>query len=127
MCEPFKPVTREEAAEILSVSLTTLDELIKAGIFPPPRSIGAQRRKYWHPDVFYSCLDRALTTDEPEAPCDAHSRAEPPAPASSHRSASRVRVSPAEQVTPHEPARNRTRGRPDVRARQAARLRELNQ
>jgi hypothetical protein len=53
---PFKPITREQAAEILSVSLTTLDAMITSGVLPPPRQLGDCRKLYWHPDVFYAAL-----------------------------------------------------------------------
>lgn len=126
MCEPFKPITREEAAEILSVSLTTLDELVKAGALPAPRALGGQRRLYWHPAVFYSYLERALTTGEPEAPCDARSRPQPPAHAPSTRSVPPEPGTPAVRASRRGPSPKSTHGRPDVRAREAERLRKLN-
>ena len=67
MTTPFKPITREEAATILSVSLSTLDNMITSGVMPEPRTIGGSRRKYWHPDVFYPWLDQQLRS-EPLAP-----------------------------------------------------------
>jgi excisionase family DNA binding protein len=57
---PFKPITREEAAEILCVSLSTLDNMVASGAMPAPGSIPGSRRRYWHPDVFYSWLDQQL-------------------------------------------------------------------
>jgi DNA-binding transcriptional MerR regulator len=62
---PFKPVTREDGARILSVSLATLDHLIETGVLPPPRSLGGGRRVYWHPDVFYGRLDELLRSGTP--------------------------------------------------------------
>jgi DNA-binding transcriptional MerR regulator len=59
---PFEPITREKAARLLSVSLGTLDHMIETGVLPPPRSIGG-RRVYWHPDIFYGCLDQLLRAD----------------------------------------------------------------
>jgi DNA-binding transcriptional MerR regulator len=60
---PFELVTREKAARVLSISLATLDHLIETGILPPPRSLGSSRRLYWHPDIFYGCLDQLLRSD----------------------------------------------------------------
>jgi hypothetical protein len=59
---PLTPVTREDAARILSVSLSKLDEMIEDGILPPPRTLGG-RRLYWHPHIFYSRLDQLLRSD----------------------------------------------------------------
>lgn len=73
---PFTPVTREEAARILSVSLGTLDAMIEAGELPAPRSLGG-RRLYWHPDVFYGWLDKLLRGETNPA---ADSAGERPAP-----------------------------------------------
>ena len=127
MCEPFKPVTREEAAEILCVSLTTLDELIKAGTFPPPRSIGVQRRKYWHPDVFYSCLEKALMTEEPETPRDAEGRTHLAVPARSTQTTLPEPRTSAGKATRRGSSAKIPHTHPDIRAREAARLRALNQ
>jgi excisionase family DNA binding protein len=63
--QPFTPITREDAARILSVSVTTVDHMIVTGVLPLPRTLGAQRRLYWHPDEFYGALNRALRSDAP--------------------------------------------------------------
>jgi predicted DNA-binding transcriptional regulator AlpA len=60
---PFELVTREKAVRVLSISLGTLDHLIETGVLPPPRSLGSSRRLYWHPDIFYGCLDQLLRSD----------------------------------------------------------------
>lgn len=83
MTEPFKPITREEAAEVLSVSLSTLDNMIGTGALPAPVSIHGSRRKYWHPAIFYGWLDKELRRDPSmhDAPFDtrAHDQShEPP-------------------------------------------------
>lgn len=62
---PFKPVTREDGARVLSISLGTLDHMIETGVLPPLRALGGGRRLYWHPDIFYSCLDQLLRADTP--------------------------------------------------------------
>ncbi|WP_083518450.1 helix-turn-helix domain-containing protein [Dechloromonas denitrificans] len=53
--QPQKLVTKEAAAELLSVSKRTIDNWIADGTLPPPTSIG--RRVYWHPEAFRSWQD----------------------------------------------------------------------
>lgn len=55
---PFTPITKENAAQILSVSVRTIDHYVRDGRMPAPVHLG--RRAYWHPDVFYAWLHRAL-------------------------------------------------------------------
>ena len=50
--QPQKLITKEAAAELLSVSKRTIDNWIADGTLPPPTSIG--RRVYWHPETFRS-------------------------------------------------------------------------
>jgi predicted DNA-binding transcriptional regulator AlpA len=52
MCERFKPVTRQMAAEILGISLTTLDALVASGALPAPKPLRGCRRVYWLPEEF---------------------------------------------------------------------------
>lgn len=54
----FRPVTKEAAAEILSVSVRTIENWITSGTMPAPASIAG--RRYWHPKVFFAWLDHAL-------------------------------------------------------------------
>lgn len=66
MTEPYKPITKESAAEILSVSKRTIDNWLADGTIVEPSTIG--RRVYWHPDVFYAWLNERLgirTASEP--------------------------------------------------------------
>ncbi|MEX3944353.1 helix-turn-helix transcriptional regulator [Paraburkholderia sp. BR10937] len=55
---PFTPITKESAAQILSVSVRTIDHYVADGRMPAPVHLG--RRAYWHPDAFYGWLHRAL-------------------------------------------------------------------
>lgn len=55
---PFKPVSKNDAAELLGVSTKTVDNYIKAGLLPLPRPFGG--RELWHPDIFFACLRDAL-------------------------------------------------------------------
>jgi excisionase family DNA binding protein len=64
---PFTPITKEDAAQILSVSVRTIDHYVQDGRMPAPRHLG--RRAYWHPDAFYAWLHRALGA--PDAVADA--------------------------------------------------------
>lgn len=55
---PFKPLTKDEVAEILGVSIRTVENYVSEGHMPAPVSLG--RRVYWHPDLFYAWLDGFL-------------------------------------------------------------------
>ena len=58
MTEPYQPITKEAAAQILSVSKRTIDNWLADGTIVEPSNIG--RRVYWHPDVFYRWLNERL-------------------------------------------------------------------
>ncbi len=70
MTEPYSPITKEMAAEILNVSKRTIDNWLADGSIVPPHNIG--RRVYWHPKVFYAWLDQKLGLD-----CDTASNPRP--------------------------------------------------
>lgn len=55
---PFVPMTKECVAEVLGVSIRTVENLVKSERMPAPGYIGG--RVLWHPDVFYGWLDQAL-------------------------------------------------------------------
>jgi phage terminase Nu1 subunit (DNA packaging protein) len=63
---PYQPITKEDAARILSVSKRTIDNWLADGTIVQPNNIG--RRLYWHPDVFYAWLDERLGVNA--APCN---------------------------------------------------------
>jgi predicted DNA-binding transcriptional regulator AlpA len=109
MTKPFKPITREEAADILKISLSTLDNMIASGAIPVPVSINGSRRKYWHPDILYSWLDRELRRDtsKTDVPPETHSRDTPRKP-------------PGRKATPPMGIADR------ARIRNAARIAQLN-
>ncbi|MCX2861352.1 hypothetical protein OOZ63_05815 [Paucibacter sp. PLA-PC-4] len=55
----FKPVSKADVAEILSVGCTkTIDHYIKEGLLPQPVKFSA--RDLWHPDDFYGFLSAIL-------------------------------------------------------------------
>ncbi len=55
MSTPYRPVTKEAAAELFSVSIRTIDNWIANGTLPMPKSVG--RRVYWHPAVLRAWED----------------------------------------------------------------------
>ena len=62
MSTPYKLITKEAAAELLSVSKRTIDNWIADGTLPMPTSIG--RRVYWHPDAFRHWEDGKLGLEQ---------------------------------------------------------------
>lgn len=58
MTEPYIPITKQMAAQILNVSKRTIDNWLADGTIVQPQAIG--RRVYWHPQVFYAWLDQRL-------------------------------------------------------------------
>lgn len=70
----FKPLSRVDVAEILGVSIRTLDNWQRSGRLP--RSVDIGGRAFWHPKDFFFWLDQTLRQKAPEAvhaPSDAHS------------------------------------------------------
>ncbi|GAC1604209.1 MAG: hypothetical protein NVS3B25_33340 [Hymenobacter sp.] len=63
MSSAFKPIRKEDAAEILGVSLRSIDNYISDKQMPEPGRLG--RRVYWHPELFYEWLDAVLRSTSP--------------------------------------------------------------
>lgn len=59
MTHAFKPLTKDDIAEVLGLSLRTVENWVNDGTLPLPKKLG--NRVYWHPNVFYSWLDRRLS------------------------------------------------------------------
>lgn len=57
----FKPLSKEDLADVLGVSIRTIENWVSEGILPPPTKLG--NRTYWHPNAFYAWLDRRLSAD----------------------------------------------------------------
>ena len=57
----FKPLSKEDLADVLGVSTRTIENWVAEGILPPPTKLG--NRVYWHPNSFYAWLDRRLSGD----------------------------------------------------------------
>ena len=58
---PFRPMSKEEIADVLGVSSRTIENWVNEGIVPAPKKLG--NRVYWHPNVFYAWLDAYLLSD----------------------------------------------------------------
>ena len=67
--QPFaqKLITKEEAAELLSVSKRTINNWIADGTMPKPVTVG--RRIYWHPETF-GTWQKSLFVTEPKQSAD---------------------------------------------------------
>lgn len=112
-CHPLNPLHAKKAARLLSVSLATLDHMIDTGVLPPPRSIGG-RRVYWHPDIFYGCLDQILRAERI-----------PAGDADSSNSVNQTDVRESKRATRIDPSTD-LRSVQTARERDCARLAELN-
>lgn len=68
----FKPLTKDAIADVLGISLRTIENWVNDGTLPAPKKLG--NRVYWHPNAFYAWLDHRLTSnDETEVLADATS------------------------------------------------------
>jgi predicted DNA-binding transcriptional regulator AlpA len=55
----FKPLSKEDLAEVLGVSTRTVENWVNDGVLPPPTKLG--NRVYWHPVNFYDWLGNRLS------------------------------------------------------------------
>lgn len=62
MADTYFPITKERAADIMSVSKRTVENWVADGTMLAPTTIG--RRVYWHPDAFYSWLNQKFGFSE---------------------------------------------------------------
>jgi excisionase family DNA binding protein len=58
----FKPLTKDDIAHVLGVSLRTIENWVNDGTVPAPKRLG--NRVYWHPTVFYGWLEQRLNADD---------------------------------------------------------------
>ena len=61
---PFRPLTKEDVADHLRVTVRCVETWVEEGKIPSWRKIGT--RCYWHPDVFFGWLAEYLKSDAPE-------------------------------------------------------------
>lgn len=54
----FKPMSKDDVADVLGVSLRTVENWVNDGTLPAPAKLG--NRCYWLPSLFYSWLERRL-------------------------------------------------------------------
>jgi excisionase family DNA binding protein len=58
----FKPLTKDDLADVLGVSLRTIENWVNDRTLPAPKKLG--NRVYWHPNVFYAWLEHRLTAED---------------------------------------------------------------
>ncbi|WP_374710117.1 helix-turn-helix transcriptional regulator [Burkholderia thailandensis] len=56
--ESFTPLTKQAVADVLGISVRSVENWINDGTLPAPVKLG--NRVYWHPDVFFGWLSRRL-------------------------------------------------------------------
>lgn len=56
--ESFTPLTKQTVADVLGISVRSVENWINEGILPAPVKLG--NRVYWHPEVFFGWLSRRL-------------------------------------------------------------------
>jgi predicted DNA-binding transcriptional regulator AlpA len=88
---PFKPLSKNDVADVLGVSLRTLENWVNDGSLPAPAKLG--NRCYWHPAVFYAWLERRLlgggVTADAGAPDAPHAQTSVPEKANLEKSSAR--------------------------------------
>lgn len=118
----FKPLSKINVAEILGVSVRTIENHIAAGLLPAPASIG--NRRYWHPDVFYTWLGKRLLGEGQDASI---SEVKDPAATDTPQSGPAESGIPSGVIQARRPAQPRVNGSmvERARARDSAALRKL--
>lgn len=98
----FKPLSKHDLADVLGVSIRTVENWCNDGTLPAPSKLG--NRVYWHPNTFYSWLDRRLSVDAATADALQESpTVQPPPPQKS-----KPRCQPATAKTELDKIRGRT-------------------
>jgi len=64
----FKPLTKDDIADVLGISLRSIENWVNDGTLPAPKKLG--NRVYWHPNAFYAWLDHRLTADAADEPAE---------------------------------------------------------
>ncbi len=58
----FKPLTKDDIADVLGVSGRTIENWVNDGTLPAPKRLG--NRVYWHPGVFFGWLEHRLVGED---------------------------------------------------------------
>ena len=61
MSAPFRPLKKEDVADVLGVSVRTVENWVDDGLLIAPKKLG--NRVYWHPTAFYGWLEQRLTEE----------------------------------------------------------------
>ncbi|MBO7820339.1 helix-turn-helix transcriptional regulator [Burkholderia pseudomallei] len=65
--ESFTPLTKQAVADVLGISVRSVENWINDGTLPAPVKLG--NRVYWHPDVFFGWLSQRLLEQVVEVTC----------------------------------------------------------
>jgi excisionase family DNA binding protein len=58
----FKPLTKDDIADVLGVSGRTIENWVNDGTLPAPKRLG--NRVYWHPGIFFGWLEQRLVGED---------------------------------------------------------------
>ena len=61
MSAPFRPLKKEDVADVLGVSVRTVENWVDDGLLIAPKKLG--NRVYWHPAAFYGWLEQRVTEE----------------------------------------------------------------
>lgn len=104
----FKPLSKEDLADVLGVCIRTIDNWVNEGILPASTKLGG--RAYWHPNTFYAWLHRRLLAEEALVEVLKESASEPLSSRTKSKACSKS--SPAK--TELDKVRNRTQAQLDA-------------
>lgn len=116
----FKPMSKNDVADVLAVSLRTIENWVNDGTLPAPTKLG--NRCYWHPVGFYAWLDRRLLGDAAAVPA---AEASAPAAPSQPTVSDDAKAAKAPSAAPRKPAAKSVPRVDRIRAADQAQLRAL--
>ncbi|MDN3544047.1 helix-turn-helix domain-containing protein [Kinneretia asaccharophila] len=122
----FKPMSKDDVADVLGVSLRTVENWVNDGTLPAPAKLG--NRCYWLPSLFYSWLERRLGGGAPVAADVAPAVVAPAeaAPAQASRAPKAGPLPEAERTAkPKKQASKRAASVERMRAKDAAEIQAL--
>ena len=74
--QPFKPLTKEDVANILGITTRCVEIWVEQGLLPRWQKVG--NRSLWHPDVFFGWLDGYLKAQIAEQSNEVSATPKPP-------------------------------------------------